>query len=595
MKKFSRLPIWWQLFIGLVSCFLFSLLVIGASFFIDLKESEKNNWAYLQEINSQWKMEIETITANLDYMKYLPLIDSNVMFNLRTSSEHQSSKQQFSSKTYMNGLLEDICGISPFVLRITIAAENGNIYGNFVEDSQAQIAQARSHIIYSQTGYKNEEYITDVYEGEINLLPYKLLTIAFSMYTVESNEKLATIYIDLDFEEVKKNFLALPQDELKYYLLNKNGVIYQSSNSVNEQTPPIEELIKISQQPNGQKSLKINGTVHNVHVIRIEKLDWYLVQCMEQSDFITKSMNSILFFCVWVLLVFAFLLFGGIQLINRITKPVRAFSDVLSQVTLHKKQKPQYVQMQEDVPEEIRDMINGYNSLVTRIEENIILAYQNELSQKKTELQMLQYQINPHFLYNTLNIVSSLAKLNGINEISEITESLSHIFHYNVKGGQIVQLNDELENLRYYVKIQKLRFPEKFDVTYDIEPDIQKYTILKFILQPLMENAIEHGIIPCKRKGHIRVSAHTVSEHIAEISFYDNGVGIEKETLQTLIQDLNEEARHIQRKKTSGIGIMNVHRRINNYYGAQFGLSIVSEQGQYTCIQIRFPAINKEE
>lgn len=104
---------------------------------------------------------------------------------------------------------------------------------------------------------------------------------------------------------------------------------------------------------------------------------------MEQSDFITKSMNSILFFCVWVLLVFAFLLFGGIQLINRITKPVRAFSDVLSQVTLHKKQKPQYVQMQEDVPEEIRDMINGYNSLVTRIEENIILAYQNELSQKK--------------------------------------------------------------------------------------------------------------------------------------------------------------------------------------------------------------------
>lgn len=270
---------------------------------------------------------------------------------------------------------------------------------------------------------------------------------------------------------------------------------------------------------------------------------------MEQSDFITKSMNSILFFCVWVLLVFAFLLFGGIQLINRITKPVRAFSDVLSQVTLHKKQKPQYVQMQEDVPEEIRDMINGYNSLVTRIEENIILAYQNELSQKKTELQMLQYQINPHFLYNTLNIVSSLAKLNGINEISEITESLSHIFHYNVKGGQIVQLNDELENLRYYVKIQKLRFPEKFDVTYDIEPDIQKYTILKFILQPLMENAIEHGIIPCKRKGHIRVSAHTVSEHIAEISFYDNGVGIEKETLQTLIQDLNEEARHIQRKK----------------------------------------------
>ena len=595
MKKFSRLPIWWQLFIGLASCFFFSLLVIGASFFIDIKEASKSNWSYLEETNNQWKMEIETMTANLDYLKYLPLIDNNVMSNLRNSSEYQSPKHQLSSKNYMNSLLGDICGINPYVLRITISAENGNIYGSFVEDSQDQIEQAHSHIIYSQTGYKNEEYITDVYEGKINLLPYKLLTIAFSMYTVESNEKLATIYIDLDFEKVKKTFLAHPKNELKYYLLNQNGVIYQSSNSADEQNPPVEELKNISRNPDGQGTLKINGAVCNVHVIRIEKLDWYLVQCMEQRDFIFRSMNSIYFFCVWVLFVFAFLLFGGIQLINRITCPVRTFSSILNQVTPHKKQKPQYVQLQENIPKEIHDMINGYNALVTRIEENIILAYQNEVSQKKTELQMLQYQINPHFLYNTLNIVSALAKLNGINEISDITESLSRIFHYNVKGGQLVQLNDELENLQSYVKIQKMRFPEKFDVTYDIEAGMLKYTMLKFILQPLMENAIEHGIIPCKRKGHIRVAAHTVSDHIAEISLYDNGAGIEKETLQTLKHDLNEESRNLQRKNPSGIGIINVHKRVKNYYGAQFGLSIESEQGQYTCIRIRFPVINKEE
>ncbi len=204
MKKISRLPVWWQLFIGLACCFLFSLIVICASFFIDVKEAEKNNWFYLHKMNSQWEMEIETITKNLDYLKYLPLIDKTIMTDLRNDYEKQSLKKQLSYKEYVNSTLEDISGINPFILRTTILTENGNVYGNFVEDSLTQIKQAKKHIAYSRVGYKNEEYVTDVYEGEINMLPYKLLTIAYAMYSVESDQKLATIYIDLDFEEIEK-------------------------------------------------------------------------------------------------------------------------------------------------------------------------------------------------------------------------------------------------------------------------------------------------------------------------------------------------------------------------------------------------------
>lgn len=222
---------------------------------------------------------------------------------------------------------------------------------------------------------------------------------------------------------------------------------------------------------------------------------------MQQKSFVFNSLKNILFYSFWVLLIFVFLLIGGIQLISRITKPISKFSDALNQVTLHKKQKPQHIQLEEDVPREISTMVSGYNDLVSRIEENIILAYKNEISQKKTELQMLQYQINPHFLYNTLNIVSALAKLNGIDEISEISECLSHIFHYNVKGGNIVQLKKELENLQCYVKIQSMRFPGKFDVIYNVEEDMLTCEMLKFILQPLMENAMEHGVIHAKEEG----------------------------------------------------------------------------------------------
>ena len=111
------------------------------------------------------------------------------MTDIRNDCEKQSLKKQLSSKEYVNGILEDISGINPFILRTTILTENGNVYGNFVEDSLTQIKQAKKHIAYSRVGYKNEEYVTDVYEGEINMLPYKLLTIAYAMYPVESDSK----------------------------------------------------------------------------------------------------------------------------------------------------------------------------------------------------------------------------------------------------------------------------------------------------------------------------------------------------------------------------------------------------------------------
>ena len=102
-----------------------------------------------------------------------------------------------------------------------------------MEDSLTQIEQAQDHIVYSKVGHKSEEYITDIYEGEINLLPYKLLTIAYAMYPVESDEKLATIYIDLDFEEIEKSFSVFSNDEIECCLFNKNGIIYSSEEENN--------------------------------------------------------------------------------------------------------------------------------------------------------------------------------------------------------------------------------------------------------------------------------------------------------------------------------------------------------------------------
>ncbi|MDE6184280.1 MAG: histidine kinase, partial [Lachnospiraceae bacterium] len=201
----------------------------------------------------------------------------------------------------------------------------------------------------------------------------------------------------------------------------------------------------------------------------------------------------------------------------------------------------------------------------------------------------------PPVIYTRLVGGSGTCGKETVPYISDISESLSRIFFYNVKGGQVVSLQDELDNLQNYIRIQRIRFPEKFEVSYEIEPELEKCRILKFLLQPLVENAIDHGIGEKRRKGRIVIRANRTDEEKAEIVIEDNGVGIAKEKLKMLQNMLNEEMETIQEKDKGGIGIRNVQMRIRNYYGSSYGILLESKEGYGTKIRIILPVLKGEE
>ena len=116
--------------------------------------------------------------------------------------------------------------------------------------------------------------------------------------------------------------------------------------------------------------------------------------------------------------------------------------------------------------------------------------------QKKAELKMLQAQINPHFLYNTLNAIYAIAQIYRVPEISNMAKSLSELYRYNVKFGEVVEIRKELEQIKNYINIQQIRFPGKFNVTYQIDPDVLSQKMLKFLIQPIIENSFFHGLEP---------------------------------------------------------------------------------------------------
>lgn len=220
------------------------------------------------------------------------------------------------------------------------------------------------------------------------------------------------------------------------------------------------------------------------------------------------------------------------------------------------------------------------------------------LSTKHAELLALQNQINPHFLYNTLEAIRGDALCEGMTEIADMTEALSTFFRYTISDtGNLVTLEDELENVENYFKIQKYRFGERLSMQVEFPEDYSKvlqYRLPKLTLQPIVENAVFHGLETENTKGLVLISIDSTINKLM-LSIQDDGCGIQEEKLMMLNEKLaHPEVRQIEKKK-GGIALTNVSRRIKLLFGDEYGVHICSILGVGTNVQVSVPIINEKE
>jgi len=229
----------------------------------------------------------------------------------------------------------------------------------------------------------------------------------------------------------------------------------------------------------------------------------------------------------------------------------------------------------------IRDMAGQIQVLM-----NDIVAEHE--SKRKSEFDTLQSQINPHFLYNTLDIIVWMIENEQKAEAVKVVTALARFFRISLsKGRSIIPVKDELEHVRKYLMIQQMRFKNKFTYQIESEPETLNLASLKLMLQPLVENAIYHGMEFMDGDGEILVRAF-LEEGELIFTISDNGLGMTEEQVNGL---LKENTVHASSKRGSGIGVKNVNERIRLYFGEQYGLSIESEPDEGTTIRIHLPAI----
>ena len=229
-------------------------------------------------------------------------------------------------------------------------------------------------------------------------------------------------------------------------------------------------------------------------------------------------------------------------------------------------------------------MIRDIQRLLSQIYQERLHAEQLKTRQREVEFKMLASQINPHFLYNTLEIIRMKARINHQPEIEELVKMLAKILRSNVSAGDMdVPLQQELTLVESYLKIQQYRFDERLEYRINVEEALRKIPVLPLILQPLVENSIIHGMEDKEGVVHIDISACWDGEDVLVI-VEDDGLGIEPEMLKALREGLNSR----ELNKTH-IGICNVHQRLRLKYGAEYGLTIESEAGSYTRVAVRLP------
>ena len=310
---------------------------------------------------------------------------------------------------------------------------------------------------------------------------------------------------------------------------------------------------------------------------------WYIIKAIPEAVLYADINRLQLYAVAGGIISMVIMFFMALSYTGKITKPI--------EVMMHQMKKVEAgnldVRVESNAYNELDDLSDSFNHMVNQIKKLLEDIVAVERNKNELELEVLHAQINPHFLYNTLNTIRWMAKIKGENSIADALVALVKLLRVSISfGNNMISLQEEIEYIENYILIQRLRFNQLFEIHYDIREEHKKLNIPKLILQPIVENSLIYGIDEAEKREEpviIRIFTRDRENHI-EIVVEDNGSGIEKKVLDNIFK----QEQNINR--FSKVGLNNVNQRLKLYLGEAYGLQIVSDLGAGTTVIISVPA-----
>lgn len=342
------------------------------------------------------------------------------------------------------------------------------------------------------------------------------------------------------------------------------------------------------------KNISINGKPHLLSSFPIENAEWTITCTIPMHELMHGLRTNTLLGLLMSFLTLLIILGLSLMLWRNIAHPIQALREQMSNiglVNIHQRLpiSPDRENEISQIGQYINQMLEQTEALSRKIFNTQSSLYEAELLRREAELFALQNQINPHFLYNTLECIRDISLVYGAKEISSISTAMSKIFRYCIRRDPFVLVQDELACIQDYIKIIQIRYQNRFLITQEIEPALLTETMPKFILQPLIENAVYHGLELKSGIGTLSIFGRMVKESgMIEFEIADNGKGIPSEKLVELNLTLSAGKKPDESKSHTGVGLFNIHSRLTGQYGPMCGVHIESTENVGTHVFVRF-------
>ncbi len=479
--------------------------------------------------------------------------------------------------------------------------------GNYMESNREYLTPKNSHIVavgnnsmyYSTNSLHWDIELKDIFDNlnlksdsfnigyriantsNIKSIKYKNSLLAIKPLIDNNNKNLyGHMYLVIDERAIYSMYERYLVDGMTFSLLSSDGQVMSSSDSSKITSYDYDLLNYCQNDKNSPIKVKKKGLSHTIISNYIPFFDAYFVADINEAS-VSNSLNSLKYYMIIIIGISLVLIIGATYIISyKFSKPLLSLVDLMSKGSLepigdnNSKMNETY---------EIRVLTEAYDDMIEKIDYYVKNLISEEEERRKAELNALQMQINPHFLYNTLSTIKYLARGEKINEVENTIDALISILRNTIgTTEEMATIESEIENLKQYVYINKLRFGGETNVTFKVDESCRNLLIPKLIIQPFIENAFFHAFTGNSR-GEINVFINKCGNFVL-VEIMDNGIGME-------VTDINK----LKKKKIKGgIGIKNVDERIKLIYGEEFGVKIDSELGYGTIISIKIP-VSKDQ
>lgn len=387
-------------------------------------------------------------------------------------------------------------------------------------------------------------------------------------------------FVDLNYNSIQELCKRISLGNKGYiYILDREGSIVYHPQQQLIYSGMKHELISEVMDSEETSFLTEDGKLYTIS--RSASTGWIVVGVSDVAELMEDMNAARISYVILALILFVIALLLGYLLSNEITRPIQRLERSMKEV-----ERGNFSNAALEVRDgnEIGSLTRSFNIMTEEIQNLMRQSEQEQRAKRKYELKALQSQINPHFLYNTLDSIIWMAEWGKNKEVVTMTSSLARLLRRTISNEQeLVTIGEELDCTEAYLTIQKMRYKDKLEYSISVEESIKEEKIVKLLLQPLVENAIYHGIKYKEGKGTIEIRGFRRNALI-QLEVEDDGIGMDAETLAHIFE------KHIRDTKSNGVGVSNVHERIRLFYGDEYGLHYESEPGRGTCAIVVIPA-----